>query len=379
MQMYITQKPSVKLSKIFQSDNSQFLSKAPWTVRSNDQTLFFSRGKWALEKLFSGFLESQGKTQGIIYIPEYFCEISLTPLRMAGHTLHFYKITSELEPDIDHVNTIVQKHGLPDALLFVHYFGFPIKINEAKAWCKINGILLIEDAAHTLIPIPGIGDNGFPIFYTPWKFLGIPEGALLILPSQFISNVKQFFPKSDNFIHVLKMMGRFGIDYIGLRFKIPIHKMKKQRVKEPHENEPWQDPKSPACSKLSLKILFLSEECIDEIRYRRERNYRRLDRIISNSRIGDYRVFKQLPTFFAPYVYPLRVPEYLCRKAMVALNKKGIPAAPWSDLSPDVKNSTEFPMANILRREIMTLPVHQDITLKHINRIGAETVSILEV
>jgi len=377
--MYIPHIPLFKINQLFKKKSSIGISKAPWTARADEHIFVLSKGRWAFEVLLSSYIKSIGKRHGTIYIPEYFCEITLTPLRMSGHNLHFYRITSSFEPDTEHLNTLVERKGVPDIMCYVHYFGFPSKTSDFKSWCDENGALMVEDAAHTMLPIPDIGNNGCPVIYTPWKFLGIPEGALLVLPDPFASNVKQFRPRSDEFFHILKMMGRVGVDYMGLRYSMPIHKFKKQRIKEPDESEPWQDPKIPACGKLSFKMLSLSEGYIEEIRAHRERNYRRLDSIFTNSRISGYRVFKQLPAFFAPYVYPLRVPEKLSRKVMVALNKKGIPAAPWSDLSPEVKNSTEFPLANVLRREVMTLPVHQDITLEKIDRMGAETISTFEV
>jgi dTDP-4-amino-4,6-dideoxygalactose transaminase len=59
---------------------------------------------------------------------------------------------------------------------------------------------------------------------------------------------------------------------------------------------------------------------------------------------------------------------------MTVLNKKGIPAAPWSDLSPEVKNSQKYPLSNALRREVITLPIHQDLTLAHIEWMAEEVI-----
>ena len=57
---------------------------------------------------------------------------------------------------------------------------------------------------------------------------------------------------------------------------------------------------------------------------------------------------------------------------------KGIPASPWSDLSPEVKNSAEYPFSNDLRREVVTLPIHQDLTLRQINWMKKQVSRCLE-
>jgi len=343
---------------------------------------YFSKGKWAIEKLASAFIRSIGKENGRIFIPEYFCEISLTPLRIAEHNLHFYRINSELEPDIDHLNSLVKKYGAPDILLYVQYFGFPLKIKDTIRWCKENEALLIEDAAHSMLPVPGIGDNGCPTVYTPWKFLGLTEGGVLVLPDEMASIFEQSAPNTDNKSDIFKTValrtGASAVDFIGMR-GFPIHKFKKPYVKEPDESEQWQDPKTPEYYNRSLKILSnFDKKEIEKIKNNRERNYRRIDDAILNSSINKYRLFRKLPKLFAPYVYPLRVPENISMKAMIELNNKGIRSFPWSDLSPEVKNSSLYPLSNALRREVITLPIHQDMTIKHVDWMAKEVVKQLE-
>lgn len=62
---------------------------------------------------------------------------------------------------------------------------------------------------------------------------------------------------------------------------------------------------------------------------------------------------------------------------MVLLNRKGIPAYSWPDLSPEVLNVSDFPLANALRQEILTLPVHQNLAESQMESMAREVINLL--
>jgi dTDP-4-amino-4,6-dideoxygalactose transaminase len=51
-------------------------------------------------------------------------------------------------------------------LLLVHFFGQPAPAEGATALCRETGALLIEDAAHPLRPITGMGEYGDCVLYS---------------------------------------------------------------------------------------------------------------------------------------------------------------------------------------------------------------------
>jgi hypothetical protein len=364
--MYILPNPLFRLSDIPSWTKDSSFYGEPWISKENDRIVLFSRGQWALKELGSSIIRSRNRARGIILIPEYFCEISLTPLRTHEFEIHFYRITPGLEPDITDLDRISRTHGPPDMMLFVHYFGIPLNIDAAKIWCMENNVVLVEDAAHSLLSVPGIGDHGCPVIYTPWKFLNIPDGALLVLPEESGISMPARNNNSDCSYPLQWVANQ--IFYSAVRgMRLPLHKFKGIRVKGCDESEPPTDPGKPECRPMSAAILSEKGRSIAVICRMRERNYRKIDEAVGNSDIQIHRVFSHLPASFAPYVYPLRIKGGQCRKIMVALNRIGIPAMPWSDLSPEVKNSEEYPLANALRKDVMVLPVHQDISLKQID------------
>lgn len=371
--MYISLNPLFNLGFILAAKESAIFPQNIWTTGEGQRIAVFSRGQWAIKEFASKIIHQKGR-RGIVFVPEYFCEISLTTLRQASCPIYFYRITPDFEPNIGHLHDLAKKHGTPDILLYVHYFGFPSRMHITQEWCEKNETILVEDAAHTIVPIPGIGESGNPVIYTPWKFFNIPEGALLVLPERFQLGENVISLPKGKVLYPLKWMAKQLIISLCHHMRFPLHKVVRKRIKGYDESEQPIDPKNPECSVFSLNILSRYGQYIDKIRSIRERNYKRLDEIFLKTDISMYRIFKRVPALFAPYVYPLRVPADISIDIITALNKKGIPAAPWSDLSPEVKNSQKYPLSNALRREVITLPIHQDLTLAHIEWMAEEVI-----
>lgn len=376
--MYITQTPLLRVAHFLPQKKVKPFRGTAWKTKTNNRVVIFSRGQWAIEAIAAGVMKKRGKEQAKIYIPEYFCEISLTPLRISGYDLCFYRICPNFEPDISHLRNLQLRHGTPDVLLFVHYFGFPQNIIDTQNWCKQNDVILVEDAAHSLIPISGVGDNGNLAFYTPWKFINIPAGALLVLPELYDYTEMEPSEKNGYIPFPLKWVLKQGVNYISQRIRLPFHRLRRASVKGHDVSEPIVAPESPLCSSFLIKLLGKHEQTIKEVSLKRKRNYRLLDEFFLDSKLEQYRIFKDIPASFAPYVYPFRIPAKYSLDLMISLNKKGIPASPWSDLSPEVKNSEEYPFSNELRKEVVTLPIHQDLTLAQINWMKKQVLSYLE-
>jgi dTDP-4-amino-4,6-dideoxygalactose transaminase len=375
--MYISLNPIFRISQGFRIlDHSAFMG-FPWKTKPDDKVVSFSRGRWALAQLALNLMRSKRKTGGMVFVPEYFCELSLTPLRNLNYQLHFYKITSRFEPNVDHLDTLVRKWGTPDILLYVHYFGFPSRIKITGDWCKKNGVMLVEDAAHTIVPIPGIGDNGYPTIFAPWKYFNTLEGAIIVLPQQMINLMSEPDNQNSEAKYPWVWIAKKIIQAMAAHFVLPLHRIRAIYVKKEDESERVPDIKNPFCNPFFEKILSYLAGEIERVAEIRQRNYCLIDRLLIGTDSPAQRLFSTLPAKFGPYLYPLRVRDGKCRVIMIALNHKGIPALPWSDLSPEVLSSVEYPLANALRREILTLPIHQDLKEDQINWMVKELASEL--
>src|SRR5208337_4242771 len=136
-----------------------------------------SRSVWSLAAIADGLAKSTGR-KPVFAVPDYMCNLSLWTLRQNRADLVFYPIEPDgLQPDwsaCDRLPAI-------DAFLLVHYFGKPADAARARSWARSRGAVLIEDAAHVLRPMSGIGEQGDFVIYSPRKLLPIPDGAFLVV------------------------------------------------------------------------------------------------------------------------------------------------------------------------------------------------------
>lgn len=376
--MYIPASPFLEICYLFSLFSSALSSKQIWRTLPDDKVIWFSKGRWALKELCSAFIQSKAKTSGTVLIPEYFCEASLKPLRSSNLNLLFYRINPLLEPDINYLDAIIKKQGVPDILLFVHYFGLPLDLKPAAKWCDKHGVLLVEDAAHAMPSVPGIGDNGCPTIYTPWKFFNLLEGALLVLPQKLEALIEEPPAKKDYSRYFWKWLTKRIVHTLAGRVNLPIHKFKKTHVNKQNQARILANSESSAaCSSSFVSILAKFEEKMENVRFLREQNFRRLDKAFSGNSFAAEPLFSSLPDNFGPYLYPLRIRNGCSKDVTVALNQEGVPALSWGDLSPEVLNMPDFPLSNALRRDVLTLPVHQHITQSQIDRMAQEIISRL--
>ncbi|MBI5139911.1 MAG: hypothetical protein HZA94_00450 [Candidatus Vogelbacteria bacterium] len=234
--------------------------------------------------------------------------------------------------------------------------------------------MLVEDAAHAVVPIPGIGDNGNPTIFTPWKYFNIYEGAVLVLPSIMSDLMNEPTAQANGKYAPWLWVAKKITQNFVTRLALPLHCLKPVYVKREDEIESVPKIKNPFCSSFFEKALSLLVSEVESVAVIRQRNYCLIDQLLIGRDINAKRLFYALPDKFGPYLYPLRIGNGKCREIMIALNRKGIPALPWSDLSPEVLNSKEYPLVNTFRREILTIPVHQDLTEDQINWMAQKVI-----
>lgn len=147
---------------------------APWCGGATTPFLF-SRAAWGLRALADGVAAARGRPARL-WLPDWFCNAATLAVRAGGHVLDFYPVGEDTRPDW----TACEALGPPpDLFLLVHYFGWPAETAPARAFCAANGALLVEDAAHALIPGPGIGEAGDAALWSLYKHLPLPDGGLL--------------------------------------------------------------------------------------------------------------------------------------------------------------------------------------------------------
>ena len=151
---------------------------APWR-RRGESGWWLSRTSWSLAVIADAWAAAHGR-RPVVAVPEFICNQSLWPLRQGRADLVFYPVRADTAaPDWPACRQL----GAVDLFVLVHPFGWPGEAAEAARFVAERGALLIEDAAHVLRPIPGIGEYGAVVCWSPHKLLPLPDGAVLVARS----------------------------------------------------------------------------------------------------------------------------------------------------------------------------------------------------
>lgn len=150
-------------------------------------TVEFARARTALKYGLQLLDVEAGYT---VLVPDYLCNVVWHPLLQLGLVVKTYPVLDNLTPDWGVLNDNLQSQGQAWALLMVHYFGQPQRVEDFKCFCRQNNLKLIEDNAH------GHGGKYYGKFLgtfgdigisSPRKILNVSSGGLLFVPPE--SNV----------------------------------------------------------------------------------------------------------------------------------------------------------------------------------------------
>lgn len=175
-------------------DNKKSMNeKTIWCGREQEEIL--THRSWISLSLIFQWFNIGHNRKPIVAVPKYYCYETLFQMKDIADFVYF-DINDTFVPDYKNCSTIDKEQKL-DFFVFVHYFGIKLDANEAKIFCKNNGVMLIEDAVHTLLPQGKIGKYGDFVLYSPWKHLGLPDGAVLVINSKGVSGLNKGIVKED--------------------------------------------------------------------------------------------------------------------------------------------------------------------------------------
>ncbi|MDC1382721.1 peptidoglycan bridge formation glycyltransferase FemA/FemB family protein [Candidatus Puniceispirillum sp.] len=305
----------------------------------------------------------------IVWVPEYFCEVSLAPLREVGAKIFYYPIDEKLEPKYSSVYKM-STISVPDIFIFVHYFGFAKPIAKAREFCQKTGAWLVEDATHCFPNNKAIGTEGDFVFYSPHKILPIPDGAVLLAQSTGASklnvdilsglSLKEYvFNNKKNFVNnrfvnhnilwfIKRLLQKFGFR----SKKIPL------MFNDDASVFCWQTVK---ISDVSLRAIPKLLSAQMSVCLSRELNLKILDELVEmNPQLGLRPSLRSPQSEGTPYWASYS--SLNSKKSFKILNEMGIPVSSWPDLNSNCKmDSNDHSTALRLRNENMFLPIHQSL------------------
>ena len=344
----------------------------PW-AGTKENAWWFSGSTWAIGAV-TAWLSAQIEGRPIkVWFPEYFCNQSTFAVRSQGAAVIFYRVNADLRPDWEFCNRLREIEKC-DLFILPHYFGADCGSGNAIEFCLGANAVLLEDAAHILIPHGRIGRDGDFVTYSPHKLLPIPDGAVLIENTKSVNNFRDpFTVKLQNsapavYPWILKRL-------IQKILPISVHQYRNRRL----PNFSWsplyrQLPQNPASTKIGRQMLYNLHLELPVIAQRRKLNAKHWRSCLAAVPAGRCTpLFSEVEEGPAPYRFVLRYGKSAEAEGDYnRLRSIGCPVETWPDLAPEValggkSNGT----AKKLRGCLIFLPVHGGVSLDAIARYAA--------
>ena len=363
----------------------------PWT-RDKEISGWFSRSAWALARVVL-WRQRHTKSEAItIFVPSFFCNMSLAPVRALGVRLLFYPVTKDMLPDYQSLRVLAKREA-PDILLLVHYFGNPSPVAPASEFCKHFSTWLVEDAAHILRPIAGVGKHSDFVLFSLHKLLPIPDGAILVArpdgpgklgfaglaglgdPLRWHEELTshEILSRLPFQAHV-RVLPIWLVKRIAQKFGIASRRLKHSFTEEADNLAGSNFTLSePAISSLALHCIEYLLPSLAQISKWRIRNQLVWDEILLIEGARKYDGLNKIdrPNYsnWTPYQAAYTTDERRRRAKHIfeIMRGAGMPVMTWPDLPPEVQEEKDTQAeAWGLRHRQIYLPVHQSLSAKSI-------------
>lgn len=227
-------------------------------------------------------------------------------------------------------------------ILPVHFGGMPCDMNKIESICSKNKILLIEDAAHASGAVyknKKIGSHGFAVCFSfhPVKNLAMPTGGAITLNGKNYEKMKSII-ESRRWCGISNRKGTsYDVNEVGWNY--------------------YMNEFSAAIGIVQLKKL-------DKLNKKRKK--------IANRYYSEINIDKKMPLSenCVYHLYWLKVKNR--KQFMNEMNKKGIETGihykPIHQMTV-YRNKQSLPITEKIGKEVVSIPIHPNLTEKNINYI----------
>ena len=360
-------------------DNGAFISGLLKVRGKAEPVKSLSFSKFGRDALVFALKDFKLTSEDKIAVPAYICSSALELAEAHGYKFHYFDISNNLNVTLEQIQDLISQKTIK-ALLLVHYFG---KIQphrrQIKAACRLNGKILIEDHCHSALSYLNMPDNrssSTEISILSFrKCIRISDGGgatnrpnsnalnhiRLTERLHTIDNLPNLASFIEKIFYKISWPNPYSKSVTRIRtFFANLTKAKQTEALEILKPESM----GPPAAVLPLLIYPAIRSAISS---KRKQNYMSLSKIFmkQNFKLAQ-KIEKEQDT---PQVLPV---VDNTRTLVHFLRKKGVGAYTWpgDELPQEVIEKKElFPIAMELASSIVCLPVHQDITDKHIRRM----------
>jgi dTDP-4-amino-4,6-dideoxygalactose transaminase len=394
--------------------------------------LTFYRARNAIYHLFRVLKSTNA--QLTVLVPDYNSGNEVLALEAAGATIRYYPVGPDGQADVAEVERLCAIYH-PDVLYVIHYLGWPQPIRQFAELAGRRGMWLVEDCALALLSDAGeqpLGTFGHFSIFCLYKTLPLPNGACLVENGKHLAALDQISQRQAGLPSVLGRTAELVVRNIRSRSEGLGAAMDSMKRAAGRAVGAMDVPRAKigdigfniedvdlAMSEISARLLKRFN--FEDVRTRRINNYRRLARQLAGQVTP---LHDDLPVGACPLLFPILVEDK--HEAAEALRGAGVEVLQFWNHGAEVVRvagseeqdpayvqeqdpayvqeqdpayvqeqdpvrraglasqgevrraglASQDPPSNAqyLRRHVLGLPIHQDLTDRHIDYV-AEQVS----
>lgn len=312
--------------------------------------------------------------------PAYFHGVEVETLQAAGVKLRFFPVHAGMQVDPKEVAERITPQTR--AVYLIHYLGFPGPVEEVSRICRERGIPLIEDCALALLSRNGttpLGSYGDAAVFCLYKTLPVPNGGALLVrdakglqwPATTAPSMTSTLAYTATAIYRHLRFSGGGLLHAALQRVRNSARSAAGSLGVVAVGDDHLDPSKVDLAMSRMCHVVLGRQDYEGIVARRRRNFQMLlDRL---GPVGQP-VFRSLPEGVSPLFFPLVVRNKLELHRRLLAN--GVEAVNFWSRIPDFIPESEFPEVISLRRSVLELPCHQDLTEKQVDLIAERTAEL---
>jgi dTDP-4-amino-4,6-dideoxygalactose transaminase len=341
-----------------------------WGPKAPQQVLWDGQLFGRSREVVGAMVGALGLSAGdVVLAPASLCWDALAPMLAQGVVVRCYPLDSQLHIDTDALKAMLCPRT--KALYIVHYFGYPQRdVSALGAWCSQEGLKLIEDCALCLYDgRHRVGQWGDVSFFSLWKYLPIPDGAIAL-----IQNGVEL-PPLDNppdARWLIKRMLRLLASSIASNGLVPTAGKLRPSVSDVAAYEPpglAALTKPTSMSAISRSILARCD--IESIAEARRANYSSLVEGIGD--IGGVEpIWREFPEDSVPFALPIRVSDPVFLQGTLAARgiETEISVNRFFRNHPQIEGDPgDFKAVDEMADRVLSLPVHQGMSHSDIERL----------
>lgn len=165
--------PVLSLAAIFAADDAPVPA-----LLDVGKPLFLTAGRMAIAQALGLMGIAPGDK---ILMPAFHCPAMVDPLSMVGAEPVFYRLNPDLTIDLE--DMAAKLDSRVRAVVAINYFGFPNRLVEIREFCDAQGLVFLEDCAHSLFgDYEGrpLGSFGHFAIASATKFFPVRDGGYLV-------------------------------------------------------------------------------------------------------------------------------------------------------------------------------------------------------